>query len=379
MKIGIITEIISFHSGARAPLELAKHLAKQGHDISVYGYDFGTDGSAKLDLKAHSVRVLIFKKPHPHPSLIGRIIAAVSLFKNLRRDNPDVIIFAGTISFFLEARLTGIPIIQIYMGTQFDALLENTIPNQGILFIVKAFNAVLNVCIYLVGFIIYRLSTELVAISKYAAHEGKHLYKKNANMIIYLGTTFFQKYNTKTLRKKDYISLLSISRITPYKGFHLIIEAIRAVKTKKNINLIIAGSQPKQNYVEYLKKIGGNSVNIIIDPSDTILSNLYQQSNIYVCADRYLYFGLPIFEAAQFGKPTVSLNFAAAHELIEHGKTGFVANNLDEFANFLQKLIEDEKLRKKLGLNALQWAKTFSWEKCAREWEKILYKYAKQP
>jgi len=374
MKIGILTEIINYHSGARAPLEIAKHLAKRGHEISVYAYDFGQDRNALQDLKNYGVTVSMFNKQHF--AFMEKYVAALSLFITLRRNPPEAILFSGTLPFFLAGKLTGIPIIWMYMGTQFNALLENTIPNQGISFIVKTLNAVVNVYIYLVGFIIYRLSAGLVAISKYAAHEGKHLYKRNANMVIYLGTAFFQKHNTKTLRKKDYISLLSVSRITPYKGFHLIIEAIKKIKTDRKIIFTISGSQPKQKYLAYLKKIGGKNIRIIIDPPDQELARLYQNSDIYVTADRYLYFGLPIIEAAQFGKPTVSLNFAASKEIIAHNKTGFIANNINEFSNYLQKLIENDSLRNALGRNALQRSKEYTWEICAKNWEIALKRFA---
>lgn len=345
LRIGVLTEIINYHSGARAPLMIAKGLVKRGHKVTVFAYDFMLDQLTFDDLKKSGIEIIFIKKKKV--KYIGKYLSSISLFKSLKKNPPEAILFSGTLPFFLAGKLLGIPIIWMYMGTQFDALLENTIPNQGISFIAKTFNAVVNVYIYLVGF------------------------------IIYLGTTFFQKHNTKTLRKKDYISLLSISRITPYKGFHLVIEAIKKVKVSKKIILMIVGSQPKEKYLAYLKKIGGKNIRIIIDPPDQELARLYQNSDIYVTADRYLYFGLPIFEATQFGTPTVSLNFAAANELIVHGKTGFVANNLDEFSYYLQKLIADEKLRKMLGYNALQWSKTFSWEECARKWEKLLIKYAK--
>lgn len=360
MKIGILTEIIDYHSGARAPLELAKHLAKRGHKILVYGYDLKKDENTTLDLKAHSIQVLLFKKP------------PVLLFRQLRKDNPQALISAGTFSFFIAARLTGIPIIRMYMGTQFNALLEDSVPSRNISLIKHVLNTLANCYIYFSGFIPYLLSTRIVAISKYAAREARLLYKRDVDATIYLGTTFLERSNTKYIKKKDYISLLSVSRITPYKGFHLIIEALKKIKTQKRIVFTIVGSQPKMNYVSYLKQLGGEMVRIVPDASEGELSKIYQQSDLYVNADYYLYFGLPIMEAAHFGKPTISFDFAAAKEVIDHGETGFIAKNSKEFEEFLIQLINDIDLRKDFGENAKRKSKYFSWEKCAKEWEEVL-------
>lgn len=371
MKIGILTEIINYHSGARAPLETAKHLAKRGHQITIYGYVFGQDKYTLQDLRNHAVSVKMFNKPRI--AIIGKYISALSLFKSLRKNQPQVILFSGTLPFFLAAKLLGIPIIWIYMGTQFDAILEQTIPDQNVPSFTKVLNKIANLYIFLVGIIIFRLSTSVVAISKYAANEGKRLYRRNVSEVIYFGTTrLSSRIKNDTIKKTSGSSLLAVSRITPYKGFHLIVEAMKKVKANKKVILTIVGSQPKQGYVEYLKKIGGKNIDIIIDPTDQKLAKLYQKSDIYVTADRYLYFGLPIVEAAQFSKPAVSFNFAAASELVEHGKTGFIAKNLQDFARYMTLLIEDDHLRERLGRNAKQRSKQFSWEKCAQEWEKVI-------
>ncbi len=374
MKIGILTEIINYHSGARAPLELAKYLTKRNHMVTIYAYDLQLDTAAYRDLKKNGVNLVIVKL-NPIPQ-IGRLLATITLLKILRKSHLHAIIFTGTLAFFFAGKLAKIPIIRMYMGTQFDAILEDNVPTHKPL-LAQVINILGNLYVLSREVPLTYLSNGFVAISNYAGKEAKRLYKRDVDGTIYLGTTHFQKKTAKSEKKKDTILLLSVSRITPYKGFHLMIEALQQTK-KKNIHLIIAGSQPKQQYIKYIKKIGGTYVTILINPTDQELSRLYQQADIYLCADRYLHFGLTIFEAAQFGKPTIALDLGAARELIQHGKTGYVANDLNEFAYYLQKLIEDERLRNKLGYNAMRWSKTFSWEESARKWEKILYKYAKK-
>jgi len=378
LNIAILTEIIDYRSGSRAPLDLARYLTRKNHEVTIYAYDLQLDTAAYHHLKKKGVNVIILPlKPIPH---IARLFAAFSLWKLLKKQNHNVILFTGTLAFFFAGILSRIPIIRMYMGTQFDAILEDNIPTH-VSFFSKALNVLGNLYVLSREVPLTILSNGFVAISRYAAEEARRLYRRNVDATIYLGTTEFHAKKTAIKRrgKKDTVFLLSVSRITPYKGFHLIIKALQKTKTKKKVQFIIAGSQPKQPYIQYLKKLGGANVTIHINPTDQDLSRLYQYADIYLCADQYLHFGLTIFEAAQFRKPTIALNLGAAREIINNGKTGYVANNLNEFSFYLKKLIEDTKLRKKLGLNALQWSKGFSWEECADKWEKVLAKYAKQP
>ena len=265
----------------------------------------------------------------------------------------------------------------MYQGTQFNAYLEKKTPDKHINLYENLINKFINIFIYLNEFIMTWLSTRVVAVSRFAASEGLHLYKRNIEDIIYEGATPLPKSKIKYGGKKNYVNLLSVSRITPYKGFHNIIKIINGVLRRDNIIYTIAGSSPKKQYLQYLKKIGGKNIKIIINPPDKSLARIYQSSDIYVNADRYLFFGLPIIEAAHFGIPVVSFNFGAAKELIQHNKTGYIAKNAGEFEVYLQKLINNNKLRIKFGQKSMLWSQQFSWEKCAAQWEKLLYKYSK--
>lgn len=364
MKIGIITEIINYHSGSRAPLEIAKHLAKLNQDVTVYAYNVMLDNNARRDLIASGVKVAIINKPDI--GQISKIPASISLIKMLRHDKPDIATFSGTPPFFFAAKLSGIPVVRIYQGSQFDAYLEKKSPSEKLSLSDKLLNLAANILIYLIEISSYRLANGVVAISKSCAKEGEKYYRRKVDKIIYHGTSKLPR-TAKSESSSNTAKLISVSRITPYKGFHLIIEAIKLLKDP--VHLTIAGSQPKPKYIKYLKKIGGNNLKIVIDPTDHELSKLYSSSDIYVNADRYLYFGLPITEAASFGLPSVSFDFAAAKELVIHGKTGFIASSPMEFAARIEKLTKNSKLREKMGQEAKKRAQEFfTWSKAAKEY-----------
>lgn len=59
-----------------------------------------------------------------------------------------------------------------------------------------------------------------------------------------------------------------------------------------------------------------------------------------------------LFEYMACAKPTVSTRFGEAVRFVEHGVTGFLASNVDQFAQCSLQLIEDAELRKEMGNNA---------------------------
>ena len=87
---------------------------------------------------------------------------------------------------------------------------------------------------------------------------------------------------------------------------------------------------------------------------------------------------MPILEAASFKLPTVALNNAAAKEVIKNKKTGFVASNLDEFKKYLELLLKNQKLRNSMGTKAAIFAKEFTWQKTAKEYEKVFVSLIKK-
>lgn len=373
LKIAVICEIINYHSGARAPLEIAKNLSKQKQQVHLYSFNTNLDQKALRDLKINGVNVKIFKKFN-FPFL-KKLKASIQLYKTLKRIQPQIIVFSSTLPFFIAAKISGVPIIQVYMGTQFNAYLERKIPYEKIYFWEKAINKLANLYIYISELIPFKLSTKILPISNFAKNEGENLYRRKVEKTIYLGATPFPTSKKGFLKNGDDINIISVSRITPYKGFHKIIKAIENIKTSKKVTFTIIGSQPKKHYFDYLKSIGGEKLKILIDPTDTKLAQTYQKSDIYASADKHQFFGLPITEAALFNIPAVSLNFAAAKEIIDHKKTGFVSKNQKDFSKHLEKLVNSDRLRRKMGKAAsIRAQRLFNWTTIAQNYQKFLEK-----
>lgn len=364
MNIAILTESLDAHSGSRAPLELAKSLALNNKNkITIYARKKSAkDNAENLPSK---IKIIFIPK-----GSVFKIF--LFLIRDFNHQNYDIMSSNATLSVFLPAVLSNKPVVTTYHGTQWDIWKNKMFINTRPKFTADIMDLFTNILIWVKTYPIFLFSQKVVTISNYTSLEAKTYYLKTPKVIAWGSVSHNLKltspippHNNKPL------TVISVSRITPYKGFHKLITIIKEIDPQINARLIIVGSQPQKNYLKYLKKISAKNVRIIINPPDKILGKLYKSADIYATCDKYLFFGMPILEAASFGLPTVALNYAAAKEVIKNNKTGFVANNITEFKKYLELILKDQKIRTSMGVEALKFSQEFTWKKTAKEYEKV--------
>jgi glycosyltransferase involved in cell wall biosynthesis len=370
MKIAVLTSIINRRSGARAPLETAKALKRQGNDVTVFALNVGLERQAWEELEKADIKIFLM----PKNSLSGPL----RLYRKLKGEHFDIISFhwASLLSFF-ATRASGIPIVRTYYGTQLNPLLDKVFPEKPNP-LLKTANRLVNLIIGWKEKVFLLGSNKVLAISQFTQEELKNLYHIPSETI-YLGASSKSFKKKASKRKKGQISILSVSRIVPYKGFHKLIEVFNELNKKfPNIKLTLIGSSPDRKYLSYLKKIAGKNILIKTNASDKELIKAYQQADIYATFDRYMFFGMPILEAATFAVPSISIARCAALETIKHGKTGYLAKDEAEFSRFLERLIKNEKIRKKLGQEAFQNSQNFSWKNLAQKYQRVFEKVKRE-
>ncbi len=94
------------------------------------------------------------------------------------------------------------------------------------------------------------------------------------------------------------------------------------------------------------------------------LAVAYSSSDIFFFPSESETFGNVTLEAMACGLPAIVADATGSRSIVEVGKSGFVQNARDEigFDRLLQRLIEDEKLRKSMGAAARKRALTFNWD-----------------
>jgi len=107
-------------------------------------------------------------------------------------------------------------------------------------------------------------------------------------------------------------------------------------------------------------------------PTDSIFEK-YCECSLLVLTSRWEPFGLVIPEAMSCGLPVVSFEGDGPCCIISDGKDGFLVKNRDVgvFADRICQLIDDEPLRHRMGLAAIQSAQRFAPENIMPRWKEL--------
>lgn len=158
----------------------------------------------------------------------------------------------------------------------------------------------------------------------------------------YAGTVYngirFKEYPFSR-KKEDYY--FYIGRFIPEKGPHLACEAAKRL----GLNLVLAGKVNEKAesvyFEQYIRPYLGSKIRFIGEVGQWSKTKM----NLLSRGKGYLYpiqwdepFGITMVESMACGTPVFTLNRGSAPEVVEHGVTGFVENNLEDFMKSVKHL-----------------------------------------
>lgn len=187
--------------------------------------------------------------------------------------------------------------------------------------------------------------------------------------------TLSDKYERK--KKDDKTSLLFLGRLQPSKGVFELIEIFRRlVEHHPNLGLTIVGEGDiSEKLKELVVKYGLQSKVMFTGslPYQDVFK-FYRSSIIFVFPTKSEVFPLVSIEAMACGLPVVASDIPALRESTGGNAILLPFEDVDLWVDTLSKLLKDEKLRNELSIKGMNWAKGFTWEKKAEEYEKSLFK-----
>lgn len=176
----------------------------------------------------------------------------------------------------------------------------------------------------------------------------------------------------KSKENKNYI--FSVGRLVPWKGFDILISAIKELSLE--IKLIIAGNGPE---MEKLKKQTKelnleNRVKFTGQISRAEIKRYFSQAKIFVLNTGYEGLSHVILEAMEAGVPVITTDIGGNPELIEDGYNGFLIkyNDKEKLKEAIDKLWGNNELREKFIVNSFEKLKKFSMENMIEETKNIL-------
>ena len=159
-----------------------------------------------------------------------------------------------------------------------------------------------------------------------------------------------------------------------YKNFNLLLRSYSAnKKIKENFDIVcFGGGKLITDEIKNIKdlEIDLNSIHQV-DGTDDFLSSLYLGAEALIYPSKYEGFGLPILEAMSLGCPVISSNSSSLPEVYGDAAITFSPNSLEELSHCIDKVINNDELKKNLIKRGREREKAFSWKKCAIETNSI--------
>lgn len=169
--------------------------------------------------------------------------------------------------------------------------------------------------------------------------------------------------------------IISVGRLTHQKGFDLLIEIAEIIKQKNpnwEFNIFGTGEDEKmlQNKIDVK-----NLSNIVkLKGLSHSIEQEYLNSSIFLLTSRWESFGLVLIEAMKLGLPVISFECDGPSTIIKDNENGFLIPKFEKelMAEKIIKLIEDKKLREKMGKNSIELSEAYNEKNIMPLWNQLI-------
>jgi glycosyltransferase involved in cell wall biosynthesis len=230
----------------------------------------------------------------------------------------------------------------------------------------RAFRSYVMKCLYVALFDKKNLhnANGLHFTSREEAKAAEHWKLRNRSFVVPLGINVKEYDELRSDRgphcakSSDKKTILFLSRLDPKKGLGLLIEALRILTSRRaDIRLVIAGSGEKryeQKIKCLIKKYNLSSHAAFAGFVEKDKKHLtLAQADIFVLPSYQENLGIAVVEAMASGLPVVVSDNVDIHFSIEKYKAGLITHcQPPEIAQAIEKLLDDETLRREMGRNA---------------------------
>lgn len=173
-----------------------------------------------------------------------------------------------------------------------------------------------------------------------------------------------------------YPYILYVGNRRIYKNIHRLIEAFGLGCKNTDIKLVLSGSEDP-DLLNSAKKAGIIDRIVFLGKiKEEDLPAVYRGALAVVYISLYEGFGLPPLEAMACGTPVLTSNVTSLPEVVGDAALLVDPLNVEEIADGIRRLTEDDSLCERLSRSGLQRAQRFSWDKSAEITWKVLHEAA---
>lgn len=370
MKIVYCTDSICYLGGIQnITITKANGLAQMGHQVWIIVTDNKYPPLHPVDPKAQVINLDINYFEDDWKSkfyviksiLIKRKKHKKAIAKVLNDINPDIIISTGTSekNFLPNIRLNSTPIFirEIHFQKGYRLSHARSLFEKIMAIIGNWYDYSWNINKY----------DQIVILT----NEDKELNWKNNSKVSVISNpvTFDTNIKTAPLTNKK---IITAGRLVYQKNHKSLINAWKIVDQKHpDWQLEIWGDGALKNELsKQINTLGLNNKVLLMGYTNDIISRMLQASGC-VLSSLYEGISLVLIEAMSCGLPVISYSCQCGpKDLIKHGKNGFLCKVNDEtkLAEYICSIIEDDKLRIRMGQASKKKSEEFRIEKIATQW-----------
>jgi glycosyltransferase involved in cell wall biosynthesis len=197
---------------------------------------------------------------------------------------------------------------------------------------------------------------------------------KRFNRNVFIIPNFIEPVQEQSdLNKKR---ILTIGRLTENKGFDLMLQTASVILKKyTDWEWLIIGKGTQQQLIESFIKENNLQNLKLLSPPSADLSNYYLSASIYVMTSRIEPFGMVLIEAMNYGLPVVAFdcNNGPRHIITQSVDGSLVKKeNAQKLIESIALLIENEIMRKEMGIAAKKNVQRFYSDNVIHEWKALL-------
>jgi glycosyltransferase involved in cell wall biosynthesis len=367
VKILILTQFLNPTRGGGEVMfyQLADQLARRGHNVFIIKHKMMTPNLSEDDLGSLPSNVTVYEID-PAVEHKGGLPAGVLqnlryLFNSIRtglkiiKSNHVDVIHCNTYSPFFAgwflSKLTGVPLLVTVHDVAslhgYD-FWRRWMRQFGRLSKVKAFIG------YVSELLTIKLNRNIHTVSETSKRDILSLNPKCHVYVIpnSLNLEYYKPMSEDEIEYRDF--MVFIGRLVYYKHLEVVIEALKILRDKCNVKLVVLGDGPlRRDWENLVKRYGLRDV-VEFKGYVSHKEKLYYLSKCraLVLPSTFEGFGIVILEAWAFKKPVIVTDVEPLNKIVEHRIDGYVAKNIPKiWAEYIYILMANEELSRQIGNN----------------------------
>jgi glycosyltransferase involved in cell wall biosynthesis len=195
--------------------------------------------------------------------------------------------------------------------------------------------------------------------------------------VVYNGVDMVQSGNLdKNLRP----AIIFLGRLKRYKRIDLLIKAYKIVSERvPETELWIVGDGDQREKLEQLAQERMIKADFFGYADEATKAKLLRDAWVFVITSEKEGWGVTVIEANACGTPCVAFDVPGLRDSIIDDETGILVKedgNVENLAEAMIMVLEDDELREKLSKNAFVYAKGFSWETSADKFLNVIESFS---